>query len=193
MREMKNWNEDIVKEVFDRALAQCDFLKEKNPEVWNNLEKYAHNNASIMGKQYEYHGKIRRNSFPCPLLNPETKACMVYDSRPIICRSHGTAHVNAHKHSNTEICEFIPESKQHAKQTPSVDHEQEEALSFINMKTPDGEIAHLRTYPIYYWFKIIYERTGEKKAQYNHYDDTVNFDRPIKQADYYTLKGFNTI
>ncbi|WP_412677971.1 YkgJ family cysteine cluster protein [Bacillus swezeyi] len=33
-----------------------------------------------------------RNGFPCPLLDPATKSCSVYDSRPLVCRSYGSTH-----------------------------------------------------------------------------------------------------
>jgi len=193
MREMKKWNQEDVEQVFDRALAQCEEIKEKYPIIWENLEKDAHADISIFNKQFEDHGKIQRNDFPCPMLNSETKSCMVYDVRPVICRTFGTTHMEFNSYDLYLVCEYIPNSITHERTTPSIDREREDAALFTNLKTPTGQVAYLRPYPIYYWFKILYYRTGKKQAQYNHYDSPTNFDRPIEQADYFTLKGFNSI
>ncbi|MGE7185482.1 SEC-C metal-binding domain-containing protein [Peribacillus sp. NPDC006672] len=193
MREMKNWKNDKVQELYDRALEQCKQQETDHPDIWENLQSYAHANSGIILKQQLNHGRIYRNSFPCPLLDPETNSCMVYNSRPLICRTFGSTHMKAQSNELYQVCEYIPNSKELETTTPAVDDERIKGVEITNLKAPNGQIGHLRPYPIYYWFHIFYARTEKKVAQYNHYDSTTNFDMPMDQADYYMLKGFNSI
>lgn len=194
MREMKSWNQEDVERVYDIALDQCEEVKKDRPDTWRNLEIFVRgNDGEAFRKQIENHGTILRNKFPCPLLDENTKSCKVYESRPMVCRSYGTTHFKKNNYSSFEVCEYIPDSIEHAKKTPNTDDEQLLAMQFTNLTTPSGEMAIQRPYPIYYWFHIFYNRTKKKTAQYNHYDNPLNFNQTIDQANYSTLKGFNII
>ncbi|MGJ3197700.1 YkgJ family cysteine cluster protein [Peribacillus frigoritolerans] len=194
MREMKSWNNEDVERVYDIALSQCEEVKKDRPNTWRNLETYVEGkDKGVIRKQVESHFENYRNEFPCPLLDENTNSCKVYASRPIICRTYGTTHFKNNKYSSVKVCEHIPDSIEHAKKTPTADNEQFSATTFTNLTTPSGEMVIQRSYPIYYWFHIFYNRTKKKTAQYNHYDNPLNFNQTIEQANYSTLKGFNLI
>lgn len=194
MREMKTWDSKKVEEVYNIALEQCEQIKDERPETWEALEKMVDaQDVEAFRKQLIDHQKVSKNKFPCPMLDQETKSCTVYDSRPLVCRTYGTTHVESNALKSVELCENISDSVKHANETPSADLEQYEASFYLNLTTPDGQRILQRTYPIYYWFKIFYKRTGKKIAQYNHYDNPLNFNQSIEQADLTTLRGFNLI
>ncbi|RAU06250.1 hypothetical protein DEJ55_07565 [Bacillus pumilus] len=96
-------------------------------------------------------------------------------------------------YTRVEICEYIPDSVEHAAMTPNVEDETAETVEYVHLRLPDGSTIQQRPYPIYYWFKIFFDRTGKKEAQYNHYDSPINFNQSLEQANLYTLKGFNLI
>ncbi|MDZ5539995.1 YkgJ family cysteine cluster protein (plasmid) [Bacillus licheniformis] len=194
MRELKTWSKERVEQIYDTALGQCETIKNERPDTWRNLESYVpEDDGTLLFEQMNQHMATGRNSFPCPLLDPETKSCSVYDSRPLVCRSFGSTHHRINETRRVAVCEHIPDSVEHAAITPTVDDEAAETKEYVNLRLPDGKLIHQRPYPIYYWFKIFYDRTGKKEAQYNHYDSPVNFNQPLEQANLYTLKGFNLI
>lgn len=194
MRELKSWDGKDVERVYNLALDQCEKMKKERPYDWRNLEKnIGGTDTGAFKKQLEAHRLVQRNKFPCPLLDTDTNSCKVYDSRPIVCRSFGTAHTSTDESSSFEVCEHIPDSRQHAKITPNVEDLQESAWKFTNIETPSGQFVFQRAYPIYYWFRIFYNRTGEKKAQYNYYDRPINFNQTLDQANRIISKEFNLI
>lgn len=194
IREMKSWSEQDVIDTFNIALEQCEHMKSYAPHVWKNLELHNQEDISIIQRQTFYQKLRKRNQFPCPMLNKAEGACTVYESRPSICRLFGSTHITSQISQPKELCEFILDSSKLVNSTPNMEKEWSSLTSFINtLKAPNGLKVPQRTYPIYYWFYIIYNRTGEKKAHYNHYDSAINFDRPIEQADYQTLKGYGLL
>ncbi|WP_429673675.1 YkgJ family cysteine cluster protein [Bacillus pumilus] len=162
MRELKTWSKDRVEKIYDTALDQCETIKNERPDTWRNLEIYTPNDGTIIVEQMKKHMTVGRNSFPCPLLDPETKSCSVYDSRPLICRSFGSTHHRINQATRVEICEYIPDSVEHATMTPNVNDETAETIEYVHLRLPDGSIQQ-RPYPIYYWFKIFFDRTEKKK------------------------------
>lgn len=194
IREMKSWSEQEVIDTFNTALEQCEYMKSYAPHVWKNLESHNEEDISILQRQTYYQKLRKRNQFPCPMLNKEEGACKVYENRPSICRLFGSTHIASQISQPQELCEFIPDSSKLVNSTPNTEKEWSSLKTFIStLKAPNGLEIPQRPYPIYYWFYIIYNRTGQKKAHYNHYDSPVNFDRPIEQADYQRLKEFGLL
>lgn len=66
-------------------------------------------------------------------------------------------------YTRVEICEYIPDSVEHAAMTPNVEDETAETVEYVHLRLPDGSTIQQRPYPIYYWFKIFFDRTGKKK------------------------------
>jgi Fe-S-cluster containining protein len=44
------------------------------------------------------------NNEPCPVLNPETGTCELYESRPVICRTFGPALTSENDLGHCELC-----------------------------------------------------------------------------------------
>lgn len=164
MHELKTWSKDRVEKIYDTALDQCETIKNERPDTWRNLEIYKpKDDGTILAEQMKKHMTVRLNSFPCPLLDPETKLCSVYDSRPLVCHSYGSTHHRINQATRVQVCEYIPHSVEHAAITPTVDDELAEIYEYVHLRLPDGSTIKQRPYPIYYWFKIFFDRTGKKK------------------------------
>lgn len=125
-----------------------------------------HNQASQMTKR-------PRNSFPCPFLDTETGACKVYDVRPFVCRSHGVSHINKLggipvPSEDAAVCNKILSRIENEKITPDVSDlkDQQHWTSHPYDQRYDAEVT-IREYPIFYYFKIIYNKSkGRKEARF---------------------------
>jgi Fe-S-cluster containining protein len=77
------------------------------------------------------------------MLNTKNHSCIVYDVRPSICRTFGTTHEESHANAFYQVCEYIPNSIIHERKTPNIE---QNVFLFINLKTPDGQVAFIRPY-----------------------------------------------
>ena len=191
MREMKTWSQNEVEAVYDEALNQCQTLSTRYPSEWKRLEEDGTFNQNVFFQSLHDEANRERNPFPCPLLNKHERSCSVYSVRPFVCRSLGVTHM---ENSPSPVCEFIKTTDSISHITPEISEDYQQ-FNTINLLThpKTKEQSMQRAYPIFYWFKIFYNRTGKKIAQYNHYDRKTNFDRPIQQADTETLRSYGIL
>lgn len=77
------------------------------------------------------------NSEPCPVLDPETKTCDLYESRPVICRTFGPALTAEGDLGHCELC-FVgatPEEVIAHEMHPDPDHLEEALLKELKDAT----------------------------------------------------------
>jgi Fe-S-cluster containining protein len=59
-----------------------------------------HDDSDEASKHWDEYG----NSEPCPVLNPETGMCELYESRPVLCRTFGPALTSEDDLGHCELC-----------------------------------------------------------------------------------------
>jgi Fe-S-cluster containining protein len=182
LNELKKYlNQKQIEELFDRALEQNEIVKKSDPVYYSLLETNGSRDQTAFFKQIDHASNKRKTAFPCLFLNQEEGMCTVYENRPYICRAFGTTHVENDILVDYDVCEVIPSSKALIDSTPAVDHIERDRDRISNLLI-DGQHFTLRPYPIYYWFKIYYEKNGLKK-QIPSFEQKMNFASPQAIAD----------
>jgi Fe-S-cluster containining protein len=184
IHEMQSWPQKEVEEVFDRALDCFETVKKEYPEFYKVLEEHGEDNWDINVQQESLMKQRPQNSFPCPFLDLETGSCRVYNIRPFVCRTHGAAHLEIlweKASQDVTVCNKIPSGIKHKKVTPDASDLWVKKEHTTNAYDPYYDTTvRIREYPIFYFFKILYEKTGGKKeARYIH--DRKNFSVSIEQ------------
>jgi Fe-S-cluster containining protein len=177
----KRLNKTEIEELFTRALGQNEEIKINNPDFYRLLENNGTLDQQALIKQMNSSSSTKRNPFPCVFLNEVEGLCTVYESRPYICRTFGTTHVSEDELGDYEICEVIPSSKLLIDSTPEVRSLEKERSKIVNINI-GGQLFIMRPYPIYYLFKIYYEKYGFKKEIEN-FESTPSFSTSQSYAD----------
>lgn len=167
LQAIREKGHDYALNLFNTALENVKTMKVQSPEIMERLEEIVDDMDGYETlKDANLYGKQRRTPFPCPLLDMETGTCSVYEHRPFICRSFGTSHTELDKTIQIELCEYIPDSKEHNKYTPNIEDLQNSYGNIVKIEY-NREKYELRKYPIFYWFKI-YKDKNEKKGRNNY-------------------------
>lgn len=100
--EISTWDKYDIEELKDKCKKYTQLFKTSHPSTYYNLEKEIDSNLI-----YDEMNTSIKTEFPCVFLD-ENKSCMIYESRPLICRLHGyvyPAKANYDIYSdNTFIC-----------------------------------------------------------------------------------------
>lgn len=151
-KELKTWSKERLDKLYTETFRQLEVIEENYPEVYKNLRTDSTLNNSILRKQY----KIMGDSYgiPCPLLDTVTGRCEVYNSRPLICRMHGTTYYVPEDYS---VCNKISSNLKNAKITYNAVEFLDRAGSWDKIEIR-GDIFQTRQYPIVYWLKLLLEQ-----------------------------------
>lgn len=159
-----HWSQEKIEALFEKAFViEKEYEKEKS-ELHSLLVADGNKDQSVAIKSIMLVDK--RNISPCPFLD-ENNGCSVYDVRPLVCRSAGSASVFNQKLNqdvDPEVCEFIPSEREHRKTTPNVYDAfvkaEDEILGFYYK---DQHVT-FRKYPIFYWMRVFFKKNGMKKS-----------------------------
>lgn len=166
LEEIRNIGTEYSEIIFEKALKYLDLLRTTN----SNLYKRLADDVSFQDKRevdiqdMRRYEQTERLPFPCPMLDESNGSCIVYDKRPMVCRTFGTTHdsflvmVSSNK---STICEHIPSIQENALQTPEIDH-LDSGVNNMLETTYQGKKILPRQYPIIYWFKIYHDKNTKK-------------------------------
>lgn len=145
------WNQQEIINLYNKVMRNVQTFQAEHPDL---------NNAIL--NQLDYEGNFTefksfkdgntRTSFPCPLLNEDNGKCSVYNKRPIVCRSHGTTHLELDEKLNfieSVVCEYIPSRLQNNAITPNISELQTKYEEIINVTT-DQKSLYIRKLPLFY-------------------------------------------
>ncbi|ANF94916.1 YkgJ family cysteine cluster protein [Paenibacillus bovis] len=173
----RHWSKAEIQFVFEQSLINVEIFQQENPQMYASLTSRTSQEQELEQIR-RYAG---RNSFACPLLDPERGICRVYPLRPFICRTHGSSHTFygswRERLLPEKVCEHIPNSRAHRKVTPNiVDYwPQYEQLADVRV---GAKQTRMRQYPIFYWFVLYARHGGGMTAQIGNRD---HFDLPLDE------------
>lgn len=146
---LSTWDKNDIEKLKDKCKNYTQLFKTSHPDIYYNLEKEVDSNLIS-----EDMNTITKTDFPCVFLD-ENNSCMIYESRPLVCRLHGyvyPAKANEDIYSdNIFICEKIGSRKDSKSWQPNL-----ELLDMdINFKVIDltdigGKLCYQKTYPLFY-------------------------------------------
>lgn len=185
----KRLNKSQIEKLFENALNQVEQIKVEDPLYYEILETDGSKDQDAYFKQVNHADKMRRTPFPCVFL--EDGMCSVYDIRPYVCRSFGNSHVTSpYSLKGYEVCEVIPGSKVLESQSPNIDEIDDARTHLTSIRVPKAKfVFQTRQYPIFYWFKVYYQKNGYKK-EINIKDDMGNFSLSQKVSSINTINKF---
>ncbi len=153
-----SWSKADIEAAFQQAEVNLERFRQDNEPMYEALVNRT-NRKQELDSIRRHAG---RNSFACPLLDPEKGICRVYPVRPFICRTHGSSHTFygawRERFTSERVCEHIPSSRAHRRITPNIaDYWQPyEQLADVYV---GAQHQPLRQYPIFYWL-VLYKRHG---------------------------------
>lgn len=145
----KSWTIDEITNLYVKAEENIATFKEENSGLYNALLEKTDTDKQLR----DFMKYLRqKTSFPCPFLDQENGKCQIYGVRPLICRTHGSAHIKD-QYKPGSPCEIIPNGKEHQNITPSVGHIFAQVDGVTNIKEAGSDKIHpQRGFPIFYWF-----------------------------------------
>jgi Fe-S-cluster containining protein len=168
LKELRdNWNDNAIEAIYDKAFNNLELLKSIDNNLYHILEGDGNKDTSLYYKQV-FSGSKRL--FPCLFLDEETQSCKIYNSRPLVCRTHGTTHDNA-------------------KITPDVGQIMFEADRNFHIQI-DKKYFRIREYPIFYWFIVYYNKNGKQKKA-TLLEEDYYFKLPKEIGDIQQLKRYS--
>ncbi len=172
-----SWSQADIDAAFQQAERNLERFQQDNEPMYDALV----NRTSRKQELDSIRHHAGRNSFACPLLDPEKGICRVYPVRPFICRTHGSSHTFygtwRERFSSERVCEHIPSSRAHRRITPNIadywpPYEQLADVYIGPQRQP------LRQYPIFYWLVLYKRHGGGASTQIGNRD---NFDLSLEQ------------
>ncbi len=99
----KNWQDQIVcRKGCDECCRHISVFPVEAVSMALAMKKL----NSKQTEQFRAQAEITNNDSPCPLLKNE--ACMIYDARPIICRTHGLPILS--EHEGQQVVDYCPKN-----------------------------------------------------------------------------------
>ncbi|NMD72659.1 hypothetical protein HHO41_20700 [Bacillus sp. DNRA2] len=154
LRELSNWPMEDVFKLKEEIESITNIIQRNFPDFFLTLEKDG------TGKSLDLMLKQTSNStfdIPCPFLEVNKGTCKIYDTRPMICRLHGTTFYEKYEFT---ICENIPSNIENGKEVADVTSLKDEMDQTL-IKFGDKVFMN-RPYPIFYWFKIYFDSIGTR-------------------------------
>lgn len=153
--EIRRKSKPQIEEIINRAEKLWDIIKTKYPEYIDLLEEDSTDRIDVYYKSMQIDTK--QEDFKCPFLD-NSGACIIYDVRPIICRTYGVAYYDRKlpNHGIT-ICSKIGDSLAATSWQANLTRHFDEILSFSNINIPDQDInIDIRKRPMFYY---LYKRS----------------------------------
>lgn len=165
VRSMKDWSQEDIEDVFVRSLNYLERIQQEQPELYQAMRTDGNIHPTATERQKKLHDG--QNSFPCPLLNDETKTCSVYEDRPFACRSHGSTFIQDDQflYEDHVVCELIPSNQENRTRVPHIPNFANRFSRTIHCYFEKEDVIYqIRQYPIYYWFYILHKKNGYRPA-----------------------------
>ncbi|RUS44609.1 YkgJ family cysteine cluster protein [Cohnella sp. AR92] len=182
------WTEQEIANLYKKVMNNVRAFQVEHPDVDNAIQTQLDYEGDLY-KYSSFKGGKTRTSFPCPLLNKETGRCSVYNKRPMVCRTHGTTHLNLDEKLNSiesTVCEYIPSRIQNNAVTPDVTDMQTKYEEIVNVTTEQGSL-YVRKLPLFYGIHALASMQG-----YNPTKSTVfnrhNLDMSMQESNAMQLK-----
>lgn len=184
----KHYSQEQIENLFNKALDYIEQIKKEDPVYYQLLESDGTKDQEALIKQVEHASNKKRTSFPCVFL--EDGMCSVYDVRPYICRAFGNSHVSDDYNLNFEVCEVIPGSKTLVNESPNFDEIEDVRKNLTAILATGAKFNfQTRSYPIFYWFKVYYEKFGKRKEIIIK-DDMENFSSSQRTSSINVINKF---
>lgn len=132
----RNWDTSKANGIIRGCKEQAETIREKYPQLYQSLEEYL-DVKSIECLFYNYFHSPFKFPFPCIFLDNESKSCMIYEVRPLMCRLQEVS--NADK---------------------DLQQYKDEIFSFILLRSKNKVIIR-KPFPIFYFFNRIFEEISD--------------------------------
>lgn len=183
VREIKGWSEEKINNLRITFQKQLEYLKTEFSDIYKNLEEDSSFRPDIEFKQYMM--TVESYNMPCPLLNTTNGECIIYDSRPFICRAHGTTYYIDDEYS---VCDKISSNTENSKRTPDVS-DLNNRYPFVTNIVIDGKINPIRKYPLIYWLKMLFENYDDL-GRIEIVEEARDFRLPWNEADRRQIENY---
>lgn len=132
LAELEQQDPECARRILERAHAAVARLSPDFPgDPATGLLN--HDDSDEASKHWDEYG----NSEPCPVLNPETGMCELYESRPVLCRTFGPALTSEDDLGHCELC-FVGATEEEViacEMHPDPDHLEETLLQELEETT----------------------------------------------------------
>jgi Fe-S-cluster containining protein len=189
MDEIHNtWSEQEKISLYRKVMDNIQTFQTEHPDLANAVMTRLDYEENLSNYK-SFKGGKTRTSFPCPLLNVEDGKCLIYNKRPMVCRTHGTTHYELDgvlKSLESPVCEYIPSRLKSKEFTPDVTDFQMQYEEIVNVSTNRGSL-YIRKMPIFYGINSLaymQRYNPSKPAVINRH----NLDLPMQQSNMMQLK-----
>jgi Fe-S-cluster containining protein len=173
-----NWSKADIEYVINTAKRQWSIILRDDPLFAKQLQ------VDITGKDLNFYIKRLYSSpsklpFSCLFLDENTKACSIYDVRPLVCRIHGLSYVDGN--DDNSICSNIPSLLKVKDKLVNLEAYNSSIASFTVLM--EGKKVLLRRpQPLFYFINSIFENVSNVEE----YIETVMYNRATlySEVDY---------
>lgn len=154
---MRNWEYQKIDDIIRVCKEQWTTIQDQFPLFAQKLEEFI-GGKSVDIFLYNYLHTPLKLPFPCVFLDRESKVCMIYKVRPLICRVHGVSVVDID--NDNEVCSKIPSLLSKQNELVDLHHLKEDISSFIFIRKGKKVILR-RPYPIFYFINMVFENVSD--------------------------------
>lgn len=149
------FGKEKTNQIINKGIMLNNEFSKKHPDYFNSLEKNVTGYSKMEYFKTTFKGLPNLQGFPCVFLD-EFNTCLVYDVRPLICRTHGTTYFSDDEPH--EICSNIKNSELNKINMVCIDEYKKNIQNMTIYKDNKSNKALIRRpYPIFYFIKLYFE------------------------------------